>query len=225
MTVDLVLFDCDGVLVDSEPISIDVLREIIGSIGVEIPEDEMYLRFLGRSMASIGQMLRNDYGADLTDDLLATMRERLFTRFRAELQPVPGMANAIREGQGRLWHRQCVASSSQPDRIRLSLSVTGLFDLFDPDIFSATMVKRGKPEPDLFLYAAGQMNVSATGCVVVEDSTAGMRAAKAAGMAVIAFTGGAHAYPARLRDAALREHPDAIVEHAKDLPEALSLLA
>ena len=131
-----------------------------------------------------------------------------------------GIAKAV-AGLGK---RVCVASSSQPERIRLSLSVTGLLDLFEPDIFSATMVERGKPAPDLFLLAAERMGVAPSACVVVEDSPAGIEAARRAGMRVIAFCGGGHAGPARLREQAMALSPSALIENMQDLGSVLETL-
>ena len=210
----LVIFDCDGVLVDSEPISLAVTLEVLAEAGCPLDLSTGYARFLGRSLASVAQWLREEHGVELDDALKARLRARLFQRFKAELRPIPGVAEAVRA----LPCPACVASSSQPDRIRLSLDLTELLPLFDPNIFSATMVERGKPAPDLFLHAAGQMGVAPGDCVVVEDSPAGIRAAQAAGMRVVGFVGGAHAEPADLRQAVANLAPDAIISDMADLP-------
>ncbi len=221
MTPGLAIFDCDGVLVDSEAIAVDVLVGTIAEAGVRMSRDEAYSRLLGRSMASVVAILDGEFGVSLADDDLARMRRRLLDRFRHDLKPVPGVADAIRRGG---W-RRCVASSSQPERIRLSLDVTGLLPLFEPHIFSAAMVPRGKPEPDLFLHAAQRMGARPAECVVIEDSPAGIRAARRAGMKVVAFVGGTHAGPAGLAEAASRAGPDTIIEDMRDLPEAVESLA
>ena len=218
--VGLVIFDCDGVLVDSEPISVAVLLDVLREAGCAISLADGYQRLLGRSIATISDLVQRDFGVSLTDAHLAAMRTRLYERFRADLRPVDGIAKAV-AGLGK---RVCVASSSQPERIRLSLSVTGLLDLFEPDIFSATMVERGKPAPDLFLLAAERMGVAPSACVVVEDSPAGIEAARRAGMRVIAFCGGGHAGPARLREQAMALSPSALIENMQDLGSVLETL-
>lgn len=185
----LVIFDCDGVLVDSEPLSIRVLMDAVAAHGGTLSEAEAYRRFLGRSMANLVAVLNEGFGITADAAFLDAMRRELYLRFEKELQPIDGVANVL----AKMPWPKCVASSSQPERIRLSLGLTGLRDFFEPHIFSATMVKRGKPEPDLFLHAAQQMGAEPQACIVVEDSPAGILAAKRAGMRVFAFTGGSHA--------------------------------
>lgn len=219
MTIpSLVIFDCDGVLVDSEPISIAVLLEMIGKSGVSMTEDEAYDRFLGRSMATISKVLHEDYGFAASEADLEEMRKNLYGRFELDLKPIPGIAEALR----RIDVPRCVASSSQPERIRLSLTLTGLIDLLDPHIFSATMVKNGKPAPDLFLFAAKTMNVDPRECVVIEDSPAGIAAAKSAGMRVFAFTGGTHSRGGRLEETLASLGPDCIFADMLELPDLLT---
>ena len=216
----LVIFDCDGVLVDSEPIAVDLLLELIRAAGGQITHEAAYEQFLGCSLARIVTELQERHQITVTEGLLESMRIGLYDRFRKELQPVLAIAGAL----DRLSQPFCVASSSQPERIRLSLSLTGLEERFNGNIFSATMVKHGKPAPDLFLYAAGQMGIAPGNCVVVEDSPAGVTAAKSAGMRVIAFTGGSHAAPAGL-DAKVRSlEPDLILNTMDRLPEAIAEL-
>ncbi len=209
----LVIFDCDGVIVDSEPISIAVLVRAVGSMGVEISLEDAYARFLGRSLSTISGILHAEYGLAIDEGFLARMRHDLYGRFRAELLPVSGIAETV----DRLKIPYCLASSSQPERIRLCLGVTGLLERFEPHIFSATMVERGKPHPDLFLHAALQMQAHPKDCIVVEDSPAGVEAAHAAGMTVFAFAGGSHAQGKRHRDALLALRPHAMFDAMPDL--------
>ncbi|MXN44431.1 HAD-IA family hydrolase [Shinella kummerowiae] len=210
---ELVIFDCDGVLVDSEPISLAVLVESLSAAGVAMSEEEAHDRFLGRSLKSMSEILHDEYGLAVDAAFLEAMRKVLYERFRSELQPIDGIAETV-DGLG-IAH--CVASSSQPERIRLSLSVTGLLDRFEPNIFSATMVSRGKPAPDLFLHASAAMGVEPARCVVVEDSPAGIAAAKSAGMRVVAFTGGSHARTPRHRETLLGLEPDALFDDMREL--------
>lgn len=211
----LVIFDCDGVLVDSEPISIAVLIEAIAAAGGAISQQTAYNRFLGRSMATIVRELREEFALALSADQLSGMRLRLHERFEAELKAVPGIAEALRQIRARF----CVASSSQPERIRHSLRVTGLLESFEPAIYSSTMVVQGKPAPDLFLHAAAAMGVIPQRCIVVEDSPAGVQAAKAAGMAVLAFVGGSHAAECDLVGRVATLQPDRIFNDMRELPE------
>ncbi len=214
---ELVIFDCDGVLVDSEPISVGTLLDIVAGLGGAISEATAYERFLGRSMATISGMLRDEFGLAFGEDQLERMRAAVNERFRRELKPIPGIREALLAMSGR----RAVASSSLPERIRLSLTVTGLIDLLEPHIYSASMVARGKPAPDLFLHCANDMGVEPQNCTVIEDSPAGIAAAKAAGMRVFGFVGGAHAEPARLRAALEVMQPDLVFGDMRMLPGLL----
>lgn len=212
----LVIFDCDGVLVDSEPISISVLVKAMADLGVTITEDEAYARFLGKSLATLIDILETEFNVHANEEFLEGIRTNLYARFRTELKPIPGISDAI----DALHVPCCVASSSQVERIKLSLSITGLLPKL-PDIFSASMVKRGKPAPDLFLYAADQMRVEPRDCIVIEDSPAGIAAAKAAGMTVFAFTGGSHANFAGYREELDRLSPEVVFDA---MPELIHLV-
>ena len=210
----LVLFDCDGVLVDSEPISLRLLLETLAEAGLALDPADAHARFLGRSLASTRELLARDFGLTLTDAALDDMRRALHAAFRAELQPIPHIADAL----DALPCPYAVASSSQPERIRLSLEVTDLWSRFQGRAFSATMVARGKPAPDLFLHAARCLGYAPAACLVVEDSPAGIMAARAAGMRVVAFTGGSHATTDRHRAAIAALAPDAVIDDMRALP-------
>ncbi|WP_200809579.1 HAD family hydrolase [Aquimixticola soesokkakensis] len=203
------IFDCDGVLVDSEPLAIAELRDLLSELGCALSEAEAYDRLLGRSVDTMRATLSQSFGITLSDAHLAQFRGRLFDRLTRDLTAIPGVRDMI----ARLDVPVCVASSSHPDRIALSLEKTGLADSFGPRVFSATMVKHGKPAPDLFLHAAAQMATPPARCIVVEDSPAGITAARAAGMTVLGFTGGSHALAANLEAQMLdcdTPRPDAI---------------
>lgn len=214
----LVIFDCDGVLVDSEPISIAVLLETVAEAGLVIDERVAYQRFLGRSMATIAIILEQEFGLRMTADHLGNIRARLYERFRRELKPVAGIAAAI----SRLQSPFCVASSSQVERIRLSLAIAGLLESFEPHIYSASMVENGKPAPDLFLHVAQSMGAAPAECVVVEDSPAGIEAAQRAGMRVFAFVGASHAGPGGLLASTAALAPDATFNDMHQLPALLA---
>ena len=187
MNCDLVIFDCDGVLVDSELLSVRADVACLAEDGIEVSPDEVLARYTGISLAAMVADLEARHGR-LLPDFAARHQRRLEALFTAELRAMAGIEAVI----DSLPCRCCVASSSSPERLRLALSLVGLFDRLHPDIFSATMVARGKPAPDLFLQAAAQMGVAPAACVVVEDSPPGIAAAGAAGMTAIGFCGGSH---------------------------------
>jgi HAD superfamily hydrolase (TIGR01509 family) len=212
--LSLIIFDCDGVLVDSEPLAFRVLLEGLAAAGHPMETAKAYELFLGRSLANLKTVLRRELGVELSAEQLEQMRERLFEVYRRELKPIPGIVQTL----DRLTIPFCVASSSLPDRIRLSLEVTALLPRFDPHLFSASMVAKGKPEPDLFLYAAGQMGVPPDACLVIEDSAPGIEAAQRAGMTVFAFTGGGHAAGPTYRQGLAALSPDALFDDMRELP-------
>ncbi len=214
----LVIFDCDGVLVDSEPIAMAVLLETVAKAGYALEEDRAYRLFLGKSLQQEARMLREELGMEIDLAALQQVQPYLLQRLRSELEPLPGVLEVVDGLKGQC----CVASSSEPDRIRMSLSVTGLLEAFEPHIFSASAVRNGKPAPDLFLYAASTMGVTPGECVVVEDSPAGIVAAKRAGMRVFAFLGGSHARFAELHEQVGAENPDAVFSHMRELPDLLA---
>ena len=209
----LVIFDCDGVLVDSEALSVDVLVRAMRDVGVDIDEEDAYSRFLGRSIATFIDTMKTEFNFSVGQDFLDRIRNDLYLRFRTELKPIDGIAKTL----DSLDIPRCVASSSQIERIRLSLGVTGLLERLEPNIFSATMVQNGKPAPDLFLYAAEQMRVAPGKCVVIEDSPAGVKAARAAGMTVFVFTGGSHAQSPSYRAEMERLSPEVVFDAMPDL--------
>ena len=217
VTIGLIIFDCDGVLVDSEPLAMRTMLETIAEAGAVIDAGEAHEAFLGKSLASICELLRQNYRIDFDTAALERMRMRLYEAIRKELHPIPGVAEALR-GIGRPF---CVASSSQPERLALALEVTGLSPFFNGNIFSATMVKHGKPAPDLFLHAAREMRVPPADCIVVEDSPAGVRSALSAGMEVFGFTGGSHAQSASHRRQLEALGPRLVFRDMRQLPGLL----
>lgn len=218
MAPELVIFDCDGVLVDSEGLSVSALLGMVKLAGGTIDEDTAYEHFLGKSMKSVREILGRDFGLDITDRQLTEMRVELMRRFREELQPVAG----VKEMLPKLSVPRCVASSGTLDRIRYALDVTGLLGLLEPHLFSAAMVARGKPAPDLFLHAASAMGVQPENCLVIEDSPAGVEAARAAGMHVFAFTGGSHASNPALKARLASMQPDFIFADMLQLPDLIA---
>jgi HAD superfamily hydrolase (TIGR01509 family) len=184
---DLVIFDCDGVLIDSEVLSCGCLSDVLAGHGIELGIDEALERFVGRSIAAV----REHYaalGRPLPDGFSAELKLRVRESFAASLLPIEGVGAVL----DRLQLPICVASSSDLDRVSFSLAMTGLSDYFGGRLYTAQMVKRGKPAPDLFLYAATAMGADPRRTLVIEDSVSGVRAGKAAGMTVWGFVGGSH---------------------------------
>jgi HAD superfamily hydrolase (TIGR01509 family) len=182
---DAVLFDCDGVLVDSEAISCEVLSEMLGDIGLPHTFEETVDRFVGRSMASCLRLIEEGLGEPVPAEFAGEFERRTFARFSRDLVPVGGVVEAL----DRIPWPQCVASSGDHGKLRTTLGATGLLARFEGRIFSATEVARGKPHPDLFLHAAASMGAVAGRCAVVEDSILGVRAGIAAGMTVFGYGG------------------------------------
>ena len=188
---DLVIFDCDGVLVDSEVISCRAHAETLTRHGYAITAEQVLDRFLGRSMRQSVLEVETELGRSLPDDFHAQVYAEIFRSFAVSLEATPH----IEETLAAMSLPVCVASSGPPEKISASLNRVGLYDRFAPHIFSAVQVKHGKPAPDLFLFAAAQMQAAPARCLVIEDSLAGIAAAVAAGMTVLGFHGGSHCRP------------------------------
>ncbi|MBL9011378.1 MAG: HAD-IA family hydrolase [Alphaproteobacteria bacterium] len=187
---DLVIFDCDGVLVDSEAIANATLAAALSEWGLAITGAEARARWIGRSMKSVGIELRAELGDRLPDGWLEEVEARDFALFRERLEAVPHVRGAVEAVQAA-GLATCVASSGSHAKMEVTLGVTGLRPLFEGRVFSAREVARGKPHPDLFLYAAARMGVPAERAVVIEDSPAGVAGAVAAGMRVLGYAGDA----------------------------------
>ena len=185
---EVVIFDCDGVLVDSELIALGQTRRALDDVGLKLTDAETHDQFLGRRLDSIVQHAEAALGAALPPGFSSALSRDILARFERELRGIEGVRQAIAGLRARI----CVASSSSLERIRRSLALAGYDALFEPNIFSATMVARGKPSPDLFIHAAAQMKVAPAQCLVIEDSVAGVVGAAAAGMKVFGFAGGSH---------------------------------
>ena len=188
---DLVIFDCDGVLVDSELLAVEALCEVLAAAGVPA-KPAMIARCFGMKQADILRSVERDTGVAVPDGVADALWPATRVLFDQSLRPMPGVADFI----ARLGDRpRCVASSSSLERIRFSLAKTGLAEFFGEHVFSSQMVARGKPAPDLFLFAAERMGVDPGRCAVIEDSTFGVQGARAAGMRALGFLGGAHIVP------------------------------
>jgi HAD superfamily hydrolase (TIGR01509 family) len=188
---DLIIFDCDGVLVDSELISCRADAETLTRHGYPISADQVLRRFLGVSDREARLIVEVEIGRNLPDDFEAQVKAATLNLYAGELQAIAHVGAAI----SAIKLPKCVASSGTPEKIRHGLTCAALYDQLAPNIFSATQVKRGKPAPDLFLFAAEQMKASPARCVVIEDSVPGVTGACAAGMVVLGFFGGSHCGP------------------------------
>lgn len=185
---ELVIFDCDGVLIDSEIISATTLIDLLAAFGIGIDVAYVQENFLGRSFPTVATLLRQQFDVDLPQAFEANYRQALLQRFKTQLMPTEGIVEVL----NKLDCQCCVATSSSPERAVKSLKMTGLERFFAGRIHTASQVANGKPAPDLFLYAASCEGVHPSRCVVVEDSLPGLMAAQAAAMKVVRYTGGQH---------------------------------
>ena len=213
MRWELVIFDCDGVLIDSELLSIRADRECLAECGIEMPVEEILERYTGISFAGMVADIEARHGP-LPADFAERHGRRLWPLFKRELRAIRGVMAVL----DSLSCRTCVASSGRPERLKYALSLVGLYDRFHPHIFSAVEVAHGKPAPDLFLHAAARMGVAPAHCVVIEDSVPGVIAARAAGMRVIGFTGASHCRPDDAARLAAQGAAPVIDDMAKLLP-------
>lgn len=216
--VELVIFDCDGVLIDSEVISTRSTVKALGAIGYEISEADAFQQFVGKSYSSIRKLIEMDWGRALPSSFSADLERLTLDTMADDLQPIQGVATAL----ARIDLPRCVASSSSIAWIRQGLTSTSLLAFFDPHLFSASMVENGKPAPDIFLHAAREMGVQPESAVVVEDSVAGVTAGAAAGMRVIGFTGGSHIVDAGHGDLLRAAGADRVIASMDALPDLLA---
>lgn len=190
-----IIFDCDGVLVDSEAIVMRIERVLLAEIGMDFDTSEYVHRFTGLSyddyFAALNVESRARTGADLPRDLYENLKDASNAAIERELEALPGIGELLEV----VTMPTAVASSSFPSSLDAKLKKTGLYDRFAPHIYSTKLVPNGKPAPDIFLYAADRLGVAPQRCAVVEDSVNGVRAAVAAGMAAWGFTGAGHADP------------------------------
>ena len=218
MSWDCVIFDCDGVLVDSEPISNRILTGMLNDLGLPYTQQRTMDRFVGRSMPSCVALIEEELGAPAPAGFTEEFHRRTVAAFDEELEPVAG----IREVLDMIRWPHCVASSGDHAKLRATLTRTGLYDRFAGRIHSAQDVARGKPHPDLFLHAAAAMGADPARCAVVEDSILGVQAGVAAGMRVLAYAGtvGERALSAAGAHHVFHQMSElpALLEHAQPIP-------
>lgn len=182
---ELVIFDCDGVLVDSEPVANVVFAEMLNELGLKVTIEDMYRDFMGHSVSNCIQIIEDQLGGPPPPDFMGKLNRRIRAALTSGLSPIDGIVGAL----DRISVPYCVASSGDHEKMRLTLGLTGLLERFDDRLFSVTEVARGKPHPDVFLYAAERMGASPGRTAVVEDTQIGVQAGVAAGMTVFGYAG------------------------------------
>ena len=210
------MFDCDGVLVDSEIIASKVDAELLSEVGYEITSEEVTRRFAGLTARSIGEIVEAELGRKLPEDFFERTKVEIDRRLASELQPVAGIHDVL----DRLDGPRCVCSNSTGERLRISLEKTRLFDSFKPHIFSAVEVgdRQPKPSPNVYRFAIREFDVDPRETLVIEDSIFGIRAARAAGARVVGFIGGAHSWPGHA-DALTEAGAETVIRRLADLPK------
>ncbi|MEO9517102.1 MAG: HAD family hydrolase [Paracoccaceae bacterium] len=221
MSNHLLIFDCDGVLVDSELISLGLLIDYCAAHGLQLDLKMACACFLGKPVADAAREANRIHGASVPDVDLVEFQREITAQFEKHLRPVNGISDVL----SKLTNPKCVASSSNMERIELSLRLTGLESYFDGRLFSTDMVARGKPNPDVFLHAAQEMGFETSSAIVIEDSPAGLQAAKAANMKTIAYAGGNHAAHANLKATLEVLSPDVLIDDMADLSGAIDALS
>lgn len=191
MPFEALIFDCDGVLIDSEIVVCHIAAEELTKLGYTISTQQVIDRFAGRPDHDLRAEIEQDWGRAIPPEYRQRVNDRTVQAYATDLKVMPGVHEAL----GGITLPICVASSSFPEKLRLGLETVGLYERFAPNVISGTLVARGKPEPDVFVFAAGWVKASPLHCAVVEDSVPGTRAAVRAGMRVLGFAGGSHCGP------------------------------
>jgi HAD superfamily hydrolase (TIGR01509 family) len=217
----LYLFDCDGVLVDSEIIAAEVDAKLFTEHGVPLTTEEVVHRYAGLALRKIVELVEKDSGRKLPDDILEQQRTILEDRLARDLKAIAGFDQILE----RLDGDRCVCSNSSSKRMQLTLGKTNLHDVFAPHIYSAIEVgdRSPKPSPNVFRHAAEQFGVSPRECIVIEDSLFGVTAARDAGMRVIGFTGGSHTWPGHA-DVLTEAGAETVIKRFADLPRIAEAL-
>jgi len=214
---DLIIFDFDGVLVDSETMGCQIWSDVFAKHGMSVPARDIMEKYTGKTGTLICSLIEQEYGYHIPEGFLDEVNETTEDIMSRELQPVDG----VLETMPKLSVPVCIASGSRPKRLNMCLDVTGLRRWFPNEtVFSSHFVKNGKPAPDLFFYAAEKMGVPAEKCLVIEDSTAGIIGAKSAGMKVFGFVGASHCTPERGRQL-IENGAELLFDDFRRLPDLL----
>lgn len=216
----LFMFDCDGVLVDSEIIAAEIDAEHLTRLGYPITPTEVIQRFAGLTVVELGRMVESEMGRPLPADFFTEQKAELDRRLARDLQPVAGVLALTEKIAGS---RRCICSNSSGERLKMELEKTRLYDFFAPDIFSAGEVgnREPKPSPNVYLHALNHFGVPAHEAVVIEDSVFGIMAAKLSGARVIGFTGGLHTWPGHA-DKLTEAGAETVINRMADLPAVVA---
>lgn len=219
---ELILFDCDGTVMDSELIAAECEVEHLEPFGVQMTAQEFALRFAGTSAQFAKQTLEEMIGRSLPDDHTDTVKAKIRERLWREVKPMPGIHDVL----DRLDQPRCICSNADMEKLKIELTRGELWDRFRPYVYSAYEIesRKRKPEPDLFLHAADEFSVSPSACVVVEDSIPGIQAGKAAGMRVVGFTGGSHTHTTHA-DILTEAGAETVIKRLVDLPAIIDAFA
>jgi HAD superfamily hydrolase (TIGR01509 family) len=217
----LTLFDCDGVLVDSEILASTVICDVLREVGYESTPEELSERFAGITTEGIFKLVGEEIGRPVPQSAIESTKHGIDEKLRHELKPIPGVQEMLDAIEGP----RCICSNSRAYRLEISLKRTELWDRFRPYVFSAQEVgtKRGKPAPDIYLYGAEQFGVDPADGIVVEDSITGIAAGVAAGMRVIGFVGGSHTWPGHA-DMLTEAGAITVVRRLADIPPTIEAL-
>lgn len=218
----LILFDCDGVLVDSEFIAAQVESELLTDAGYPISPEEVAERFAGLTWPSILMEIEREASLPISASLIEKSRKMMIERIKKELLPV----DSIEEVVSQLKYPKAICSNSSTEGLELMLKRSSLYEAFAPHIYAAREVgnKEAKPAPNVYLYAAQQFGVDPKNCFVIEDSSHGVQAARSAGMRVIGFTGGAHSFPGHA-DKLTEAGAETVINRHRDLPAVIEAMA
>jgi HAD superfamily hydrolase (TIGR01509 family) len=218
----LFMFDCDGVIVDSEVIAAKVDAEHLAEVGFAITPEEVIRRFAGLTSADIVDIVESETGRPLPPEFLRDQRAEIDRRLAAEVKPIPGILELL----DRLEGPRCVCSNSSSERLRITMERTGTWERFAPYIFSAGEVgsRRNKPDPNVYLYALEQFRANPRDAIVIEDSVFGVTAARESGARVIGFTGASHAWPG-LADLLTEAGAETVIKRLADLPRVAEAFA
>ncbi|KEG19931.1 HAD family hydrolase [Bartonella bacilliformis] len=221
--IDLIIFDCDGVLVDSEYLLAKIGSQLLKEIGYKISPEELSERFAGLIFCDILKKIEQEIGKPISAHIIDRMSDLFRAQMKTDLHPINGVKRAIENVKSR--YPYCICSNAMKTDIEQMLITVNFFDFFEDKIFSAPEVgtKKPKPAPDVFLFAAHELGIKPQNAIVIEDSIHGVRSAKAAGMRVIGFTGGSHSYLNHSNDL-IASGAETVINKYAHLPKVLEAM-